>query len=351
MELVEPRRLKIAFWIINLALFAAWTLSIVSYLDLCTEECKAGHDWLLFGFSFGPVGILAFSGLLLLNAATYFYPYLRILVALSLALALGGEVVLILIQQYKIGHFCPVCLGIAASLGIAGLAMLIPYGQKLYRALKYEQKGVFMKCLKTGVLTTLAFGAGILLFSFGVVKENKLAAMENSVKEQMIFGNPNASVSVYLFTDWACPACRALEPKLHKLIPVITSKANFTFVDIAVHPETLNYSPYNLSFMINNKNKYLELRDALTRLSTKTGTPTDAEIEQIAKRYHTQFKELNYADIALGLKYWKELGKQFNIDATPTLVIVNPTTKKGKKISGMEEINEKNILNAINKLQ
>jgi protein-disulfide isomerase len=208
-----------------------------------------------------------------------------------------------------------------------------------------------MKCLRTGALTTLTFGLGILFFAFGSVKENKLAAMENSVKEQILFGNPNATVNIYLFTDWACPACRALEPRLRSLMPTLTDQANLTFVDIAVHPETLNYSPYNLSFMINNKQKYLELRNALTALSTKTGTPSEADIQKIAKQYRTQFKELNYADIALGLKYWKDLGNQFKIEATPTLVIVNPVTKKGKKLSGLEEITEQNITKAIKTLQ
>lgn len=351
MEIIEERKLRIAFWVVNAALLSAWILSLVSYLDLCTEECKAGHDWKFFGIGFGPLGIVTFAGLLFLNASTYFYPKLRPLVALSLAAALGGEMVLIAIQKYQIGHWCPVCLGIAASITIASLVMLVPYLQKVYRAIKQKQKGVFMNCLRNGALSSLAFGLGVLLFSVGAVKENKLAAMENSVKEQMVFGNPNASVSIYLFTDWACPACRALEPRLKGLMPTLTSQANLTFVDIAVHPETLNYSPYNLSFMINNKSKYLDLRDAVTTLSTKTGTPTDADFQKIARRYNTQFKELNYADVALGLKYWKDLGQQFNIEATPTLVIVNPTTKKGKKLKGLEEINEQNILNAIEKLK
>lgn len=347
MEMVDSKNYKLTFWITSGALLAALILSFISYLDLCTDACKAGHDWHLFSLPFGPLGIMAFSSLLILHSVSYFYPKLRFLVSLALALALGGEVILIAIQKYKMDHFCPVCLGVAASLAIGALAQLIPYFNNLIRALKSAQKGVVMNYVKKGISTSLAFLAGLLLFSFGVAKENKLEAMENSVKEQIIFGKTDSPISAYLFTDWACPACRALEPRLPKLMPLLTKNTRMMFVDIPVHPETLNYSPYNLAFMINNKEKYLDLRDALTLLSTKTGAPTEADIAKIAREYHTNFKELNYADVALTSQHWKELSTQFKIEATPTLVIVNSSTKKGKKLEGIEEINEKNILNAL----
>ena len=37
------------------------------------------------------------------------------------------------------------------------------------------------------------------------------------------------------------------------MYPRIMKKAGLMFVDRAIHPETMNYIPYNLSFMINEK--------------------------------------------------------------------------------------------------
>ena len=54
--------------------------------------------------------------------------------------------------------------------------------------------------------------------------------------------------------------------------------------------------------------------------------------------------------MALGLKYFKTLGTEFDINSTPTLVLVNEATKKGKKLYGFAEINEENINKAIDKL-
>lgn len=347
MELTYSRASKWQYAITSLGILSGLILSIVSYLNLCSEECRAGHDYTLFSLPFGPVGIIFFSGLLIAQLFSLNNNTLKLIVSSFLAAALGAEVVLIFIQKYEIGHWCPVCLGIAASVLVASLPLLYQY----FKDLRYSSKGDNMRHLKTGLSKALIFSASLALFFVGVVKENKLEAMENSVKEQIAFGNANSTVNLYLFTDWACPACRALEPNLAKLMPAITSKARMTFVDIPVHPETLNFSPFNLSFMINNKSKYLELREALTTLSTKTSTPTDVQITKLAKEHGATFKELNYADVALGINYWKELATKFEIEATPTLVIVNPTTKKGKKLAGVEEITEENVLKAINALK
>lgn len=351
MEMTFSRSHKVSFWIVALMLLTGLILSVVSYMDLCTEECRAGHDWTFFGLPFGPVGIAAFSALLAIHLLSSYFPVLSYLVVFGIATALGGEIILILIQKYKIGHWCPVCLAIFASFLVAALVYTYNYIKDFITALKQAQKGAFMKYLGKGFFTVCAFFLGIMVFAYGVVKENKLEAMENSIKEQIAFGNQNSDVQIFLFTDWACPACRALEPRLSKLMPTLTSRAKMTFVDIAVHPETLNYSPYNLSFMIHNKGKYIELRNAMTALSQKTGTPTEADIEKLARSKGTNFRELNYADVALGLKYWKDLSSQFKIEATPTLIIVNPKAKKGKKLAGLEEITETNILKAIDTLK
>lgn len=351
MEITHRKLGKIQFWIIALALLSGLILSIVSYLEICTEECRAGHDWKLFNLPFGPIGMFSFSALLIAHFLSLKWPILNYAIVGGVAAALGGEIVLILIQKYQIGHWCPVCLGIFASFLVVALVYIYNFVKDINYARSSAQKGTIMNSAWKGIFTVGAFALGIAAFTFGVVKENKLEAMENSVKEQIAFGKTDSTVNVYLFTDWNCPACNALEPKLNDLMPSILKQTRVVFVDIPVHPETLNYSPFNLSFMINNKPQYLRLRNALTALSQKTGTPSEAQIEALAKENGTKFKELNYADVALGLKYWKDLSTQFKVEATPTMIIVNPKNKKGKKLAGLEEITEANIQKAIDTLK
>lgn len=351
MELTFSKLSKGPFYLICLALLSGLILSIVSYLELCSAECKASHDWRLFGLPFAPFGIAFFTLLLTLHVFSFKSDILQVLVGLAIFGALGAETLFILIQKYKIGHWCPVCLGIAASVGVAAIV----YGYKYFRELHYSltkgQKGDIMNSLWKGIGTLLVFLAGLLMAFVGVSKESRLDAAEQNIKEQIVFGDKNSPIQAYLFTDWACPACRALEAKLRLVLPTLEKNTQFAYVDLPVHPETLNFSPYNLSFMVNNKEKYVELRDLLTELSTKTKQPTDKDIQSLAKKAGVEFKELNYQDVALALKHWKELAKQFNIDATPTLILVNMKAKKGKKLAGVEEITETNINKAIEALK
>ncbi len=351
MELAFSKPQKIRYYLIMVALLAGLILSIVSFLELCSEECKASHDWRIFKIPFAPFGIAFFISVLTLHLLSYKFPVLGYWTGLAIMGALGSEIVFILIQKYKIGHWCPVCLGIAASVFIAAAVHSYGYFKELQSSLTKGNKGEFMHSIWKGIGSLLIFLVGMLIAFVGVSKENPLQADENSLKEQIAFGNPHSDIQAYLFTDWACPACRQLEAKLKLITPTLFQKTKFYFVDLPVHKETLNYSPYNLSFMVNNKAKYLELRDFLTELSENTGEPTDKQIAEIAKKAGTQYQELNYADVALGLKFWKEAAKQFSMDATPTLVLVNMKAKKGKKLAGVEEITEANINKAIETLK
>lgn len=323
---------KWAYLFVGVVLFTGLALSLVSFLQLCSVECRAEEDWKVFGVPMAPLGIGFFGALLLLHLFKF-----HILVGYGLALGLGAEGVLIGVQKFEIGHFCPICLGIAATVIVASFIYGIEFFKKGTNVKKISTFGCFLM--------------GFLILFFGIAKENKMNALETNIKDQIAFGDLESPTSIYLFTDWACPACRALEPKMAQILTPLISKARFTFVDIAVHPETLNYSPYNLSFMIHNKSQYLKLRDGLTQLSIDKNEPTDEDIKQIALANGVKFEELPYAKVAMGIKYWNELQKQFDIDGTPIVVIVNATTKKGKKLAGLEEITESNILKAVESLR
>jgi len=339
-----------SFWITTLALLCACALSVASWLNLCSQACAEGHSYRIFGLTFETVGMTVFPLITLGHLVTRFYHPLLPFIGWCLCATLGAEVVFIYLQKYKIGSWCPVCLSIAACLAVAAFPYLYSYFKVFKKSLEHPERGQIMHNIYRGLTGLGFFIIGFLIAFVGVVKENRLQAAENNIKDTIAFGNNASQIEVYIFTDWACPACRALEPNLEKIVPKVMSKARVTFVDDPIHPETLNYTPYNVSFMIHNKSNYFTLRRGLSELSKNTKEPSDQQITAIATKAGQQYKQLNYADVALANKYFTHLVSTLNVDGTPTVVVVNKNTQQGKKFSGSKKITEENILKAIQTL-
>ena len=341
---------KVLYAVSSLAIITGFILSIISWLQICSQECNATHFYRLYGLKFEDIGFTFFPILLILHFGSLVKNYLAFFAGLMLAGALGAEMIFIYAQKTLIGHWCPVCLSIAATIGLASLAYFLGYANNLKLYVNESRRSETMLNLRKGISTAAVIILGFAFAFFGLGKVDELKAAENSIKDSVAFGNMKSNIDVYFFSDWQCPACRQVEPKLKELAPLIMKKARLSFIDFTIHPSSLNFSPYNLSFMIHSKGKYLELRDALTTLSIETETPTDEQVEKLANEHGVRYKQLNYSDVALGLKYFKTLGTEFDIDSTPTLVLVNEKTKKGKKLYGVAEITAPNINKAIDKL-
>ncbi len=335
----------------GLGIILGFALTVFQTLNLCTEACAAVHNYRLHGMKFEIIGMIFFPLLFIFHIFSRYNKAANLIAGLMLAGALGAEIMFVLAQKFIIGHWCPICLSIAGVVGFIALMYIIDYLFHLTTLNNEGNRREFMQKIWKAVTSGIVLILGFLFAFTGIAQSNPLQAEENSIKDSISFGNKKSPVEIYLFTDWVCPACRKAEPALVKMMPKILPQAKITFVDYAIHPSTLNFTPYNLSFMVRNKDKYLKLRDALTALSEETETPTDQRVEAIAKKEGVVYQQLNYADVALGIKYFKHLGKEFNIDSTPTLVLVNRTTKKGKKLHGPREITEENVMNALEMLK
>lgn len=333
----------LAFWAYHLAtvaIGAGLLLTLISWLKLCSSMCNEAHNYRLFGLPFEVGGAVYFITLAVLH---YFYPLYRFWTRLLIAAGLGAEIFFVLLQKYQIGSWCPVCLTIATSISILGICYWI-LGIK-------EQHEDYMR---TWIHKGLLFGMLTLGFTtsfFGVTKFDQLQAIEDTIKEKIKFGNLSSPIEVYIFTDWACPACRGVEPTIEALAPKIMKEAQLTFIDTVVHPETLNYAPYNISFMANAKPQYLQIRKALGKLSIKTKKPTDEEISSTVEPIGVTYNELPYEDVSLAMRYFEDLVGKFKVTGTPTVAVVNRQAKKGKKFSGQGEITESNIMKAIESLR
>ena len=335
----------------SIAILAGLVLSIISWLEICTIECTEVHFYRYFGMKFEYMGLLFFVPLLIIHVMSRWNPGLSTYAGLMLAGAVGSEIYFIMVQKFQIGSWCPVCLSIATCVGIAAFCYLMKYLNEFITYYKQGQRREFMKTIWKGFAGSSMLVLGFLVSVLGISRFDQIQAAENTIKESLFFGDKSSPIEVYVFTDWACPACRTAEPILEESGPEIMKKAKLTFVDFAIHTETLNYSPYNVSFMIKNKPEYFRLREALTKLSLNTPTPTDEQIEKLAQKLGVKYQQLNFADITLSQKYFKQLATQFSVDRTPSIIIINTKTKKGKKLIGGGEITEEKILNAIDSLK
>lgn len=333
-------------WLFGLstgAIITGFLFSLISYLKVCEEMCGKAHHYTLFGINFAYYGLIFFPLLGFLHIAFWTHPVGRLATALLIATGVGAELDFMFVQKYQVKSFCPICLLIAFSLFLTAFAYCTVY------ALGFEKlnlRSEIMKNIKKGVSALSFLFLGFLFAFIGIAKEDPLEAAENGIKDKIILGDLKSQVEVYVFTDWQCPACRSVEPTLEKIMPKIASRARITFVDTIVHKDTLNFIPYNLSFLLYQKQKYMLLRKALTVLSAKTSTPTEDEVKQIITPLSITYKQLNYSDISFAVSYFNDLVEEFNVEFTPTMVIIHNKQKPGIKLLG-NEISEENILKYI----
>lgn len=347
---ILPRQMDWIFILSSIAIVAGFILTLVSSMRVCTSACSQAHSYRLLNLPFETLGIIFFIVVSVLHVLSLKFVFLTTLIGWILACALGSEIMFLYIQKYKIGSWCPVCVSIATSIAVVASLYFFRYCKNCATDFEHGNKDQTMKNMFRGLSGILFMMVGFFIAFFGITKENKLQAQENTLKETIAFGNLSSPIEIYVFTDWECPACRSIEPLLKKIAPKIMKNAKLTFVDYPIHAGTLNFTPYNLSFMVNNKDKYFELRNALSDLSLKTTTPTDSQVEKIAQNAGAQYHQLNYSDVALGINYFKQLQKQLKIEGTPSIAIINMKNKKGKKLSGAKEITVDNITKAIDSL-
>ena len=325
---------------------AAWILSVLSWLGICTDGCEETHLYRIFGFPLSPLGVGFFTlcGLAFLTRNRFRFSGFSIPVLLSGAL--GSEFVLVWFQKYVIGRWCPLCVGIALSVAMACVLVALERLPEVAARIHGGERNLVMKRLagKT-MLILLAFLAGMGITAMGLKKPDAFAA--GLPVRSLSFGDEESSTEIYFVTDWFCPACRAAEPEILKGARKAMRQAKVVFVDYPIHPETFNYIPYNLSFIVREKAKYLEIREALAALARKTKEPTPEDVQAAVSTLGVTYVPLNYADVVAGMQYFSTLAKKFKVPGTPSVVVLDSRTGKTKTLYGSSGITSDNILKAL----
>ena len=333
------------YWIAVL-IAAAWILSVMSWLGICSDGCEESHLYRLFGVPLSPLGTGYFtvSGLAFLTRNRFrFSGYL---IPLLLSGALGSEFVLVWVQKYVIGKWCPLCVGIALSVATACVLIALERLPGVANQFRVEERNLVMKRFAgKAVLILFAFIAGSVITATGLSKPDAFAAGLSA--KSLAFGDTESGSEVYIVTDWFCPMCLVAEPEILKGAQKAMQQAKVVFVDYPIHPETLNYIPYNLSFIVREKEKYLQIRKALATLARKTKEPMPEDVQAAVSPLGVKYVPLNYADVLAGMQYFSTLVQKFKVAGTPSVVVQDSRTGKMKTLYGVAEITSGNILKAL----
>jgi len=341
----SPGKSARGYWI-ALPFAAAWVLSILSWLGICSDGCEETHLYRLFGLPLSPLGVGFFTlcGLVFLTRNRIRFS--GFLIPVLLSGALGSEGVLIWTQRYVIGRWCLLCVGIGFSVAVACVLIALERLPGVTARIRDGERNLVMKRLagKT-VLILVAFLAGLGMTAVGLSKPDAFAA--GLSEKSLVFGDAGSSSEVYIITDWFCPACRAVEPEILKGARKAMQQAKVVFVDYPIHSATLNYVPYNLSFIVREKEKYFRIREVLTTVAQKTKEPTPEDVQAAVSPLGVKFVPLNYADVMAGMQYFSTLIKKFKVSGTPSVVVRDSRTGKTKTLYGPGEITSDNILEAL----
>lgn len=340
-----PGKSARGYWI-AIPLAAAWILSAMSWLGLCSDGCEETHLYRLFGVPLSPLGVGYFTlcGLVFLTRSRIRFS--RFLIPVLLSGALGSEFVFVWIQKYVIGKWCPLCIGIALSVVMACVLVALERLPGVAIQIREGERNRVMKRLagKTALIL-FAFLTGMGISAMGLSKPDAFAA--GLSEKSFAFGDTGSSSEVYIVTDWFCPACQVAEPEILKGARMAMPRAKVVFVDYPIHPETLNYIPYNLSFILREKAKYLQIREALATLARKTKEPMHDDVQAAVSPLGVRYSQLNYADVLAGTQYFASLVKKLKVTGTPAVVVHDSRTGKTKTLYGMTDITSDNIMKTV----
>ena len=334
--MIKSRVFVVPTILLWLATVAGSVLSVMSVLKICTDACSETVKYTIFGMDFGWFGIAFFSAVAVALGLRKRYIRADSILSLLVISAAGAELRFVWLQKYDMGQWCPVCLWIATAIYTAAVVVLYEKQKQLK-----SSGGGMRKYLKNTALLAVAFVIGLSCAIVGVRKEVEAAGLDPYL------GKTDSATVVYFVSDWFCPGCRKIEPDIEKMYPEIAKTAKIGFVDYPIHAETSNFTPYNLQFLVYEKDKYIQLRAALNKLSMKTKSPTNEEVQAAIAPYGVKLRQLNFMDVVSGMKLNESIYRGFGVRATPSVVVTNTKTKKTRVLVGDNQINRRAVKDAI----
>ncbi|MBE0603805.1 MAG: hypothetical protein IH611_09270 [Deltaproteobacteria bacterium] len=325
---------------------AGLAISALDWAGVCTEACAETSLYRFFGFPLPPLGVAYFALCGAARIASRSHGIFRATLAVLLFGGLGAEGVFIWIQAFVIGRWCPMCVGVAVCVAAGcGLIVREHFSGTNAILLSEERKSLMKRTAVHAAMVLISFLAGLGTAALGLEKPDAYAA--GLTPEMLAFGPADSSTEVYIVSDWFCPACRVAEPEILKGARLAMKQAKVVFVDYPIHRETLNYIPYNLSFISREKEKYLQIREALASLTRKTKEPSPEDVQAAVTPIGVKYVPLSFADVLSGTKYHMSIVQKYKVQGTPQVVVTDSRTGKTKMLNGSAEITSEAIVRSI----
>ena len=193
----SPRQTRFGAGLLWLAAVAGFALSFMELLGVCTDACSETAKFTIFGLNFGWFGLAFFAALLVVLVGRRRVPGADSLLTLLLFSAAGAELRFIWLQKYVIGRWCPICLAIAVMVYLGGVVLLYETLRRRPMDTNYKRIAVMILAILMGAATA----------TFGVAKESQAAL-------DFFLGKTKSPLTVYFISDWFCPVCQQVEPRI-----------------------------------------------------------------------------------------------------------------------------------------
>ncbi len=143
-------------------------------------------------------------------------------------------------------------------------------------------------------------------------------------KPAEVFSHGTGTVDIFVFTDYFCPPCQAVEPYLEgALTDLLALGAAVTFVDKPITPRTPLYSRQFL-YAANATDRFEELlRIRRTLFDIARNNPVDSESELVRLMKESDIR-LKLFDVRPVFTKWAEIIGRFGVRSTPTCIVTRP---------------------------
>lgn len=185
------------------------------------------------------------------------------------------------------------------------------------------------------ILIAIAVGAivlGFLLFYFGDSNSSKTVPLVDRA-DAFYKGNKDAKVVINEFSDFQCPACRAAESTINKIMLSYPEKIKFVFRHFPLDNHSLSRVAAEAVEAAGNQGKFWEMHDMLYDRQNEWGDFSKKLSEQQALEIFKNYaKELNldvekfYSDVS-NKAHNSIINKDYNdglasgVKATPTFFV------------------------------
>jgi thiol:disulfide interchange protein DsbA len=149
----------------------------------------------------------------------------------------------------------------------------------------------------------------------------------------------NGPHEVYIFSDYFCPPCQALEPKLEPVLDELYEKGSvkITFVDTPMHRETPLFAKFYLyaAKAAPDYRAAVRARQVLFALAVREHVFwMDERIEEAFQKEKIAFTPFDFHTLQPELN---RLIRENRVDSTPTCVILSPGAK-AQQYTGVGDI-------------